>query len=354
LAAALENSRAYAEITSIKDRLVKEKSYLEQEIRDALDFEEIVGKSPALTHVLDQVKAVAPSDATVLILGETGTGKELIARAVHRLSSRAAGNFVKVNCAAIPTDYWRANCSAMRKGPLPVPLARRLAAWNWLTKARCCLMKLEKYLSNCSPSCCARCRIEFERLGGTRTIRVNVRILAATNRDLSEAVAKREFRSDLYYRLHVFPLHLPSLRERRDDIPLLVRYFVHKFARRMNKQIDSIPEEAMEALERWHWPGNIRELENFLERSVILTEGPTLRVPVGELCGLHDLGSKGGNSPLPSTLEELERHYILQVLQRVGWVISGSDGAAQMLGMKRTTLQSKMVRLGITREEFGC
>ena len=241
-----------------------------------------------------------------------------------------------------------------------MPLARRLAGWNWPTKAHCFLTKSEKYLSSCNPSCCAPCRAhEFERLGGTRTIKVNVRILAATNRDLSEAVAKREFRSDLYYRLHVFPLHLPPLRERREDIPLLVRYFVNKFARRMTKQIESIPEEAMEALERWHWPGNIRELENFLERSVILSQGSSLHVPVGELCGLNGTGmdssnGRAGNRGFPGTLEELERHYILQVLQQVGWIISGSTGAAAKLGMKRTTLQSKMLRLGITREEFGC
>lgn len=190
---------------------------------------------------------------------------------------------------------------------------------------------------------------EFERLGGTRTIRVNVRIIAATSRDLSDAVAKREFRSYLYYRLHVFPLHLPPLRERHEDIPLLVRYFVQKFARRMAKKNDALRVDAMETLERWHWPGNIRELENFLERSVILTEGTSLRVRVGELCNLN----ADGNRSIPGTLEELERQYTLQVLRQVGGVISGSDGAAARLGMKRTTLQSKMLRLGISKEDVN-
>jgi formate hydrogenlyase transcriptional activator len=360
VAVALDNSRAYSEIASLKDRLVKEKIYLEQEIRDALDFEEIVGMSSALTHVLDQVKTVAPSDATVLILGETGTGKELIARAVHRLSSRASGNFVKVNCAAIPTGLLESELFGHEKGAFTGAISQKVGRMELADKGTLLLDEVGEIPLELQPKLLRALQDhEFERLGGTRTIKVNVRILAATNRDLSEAVAKREFRSDLYYRLHVFPLHLPPLRERREDIPLLVRYFVSKFARRMNKQIESIPEEAMEALERWHWPGNIRELENFLERSVILTEGTTLRVPVGELCGLNGTGmdssnGRAGNRAFPSTLEELERQYILQVLQQAGWVISGSDGAAAMLGMKRTTLQSKMLRLGITREEFGC
>jgi formate hydrogenlyase transcriptional activator len=347
---ALENSRAYGEIASLKDRLVKEKFYLEQEIRDALDFEEIVGQSQALTQLLSQVKTVAPSDATVLILGETGTGKELIARAVHRRSSRAAGNFIKVNCAAIPTGLLESELFGHEKGAFTGAVSQKIGRLELADKGTLLLDEVGEISLELQPKLLRALQDhEFERLGGTRTIRVNVRIIAATNRDLSDAVAKREFRSDLYYRLHVFPLHLPSLRERHEDIPLLVRYFVQKFARRMAKKIDAIPVDAMEALKRWHWPGNIRELENFLERSVILTEGTSLRVPVGELCNLN----ADGNRSMPGTLEELERQYILQVLRQVGGVISGSDGAAAKLGMKRTTLQSKMLRLGISKEDVN-
>ena len=350
VAVALENSRAYGEIASLKDRLIKEKFYLEQEIRDALDFEEIVGQSQALAQLLSQVKTVAPSDATVLILGETGTGKELIARAVHRHSSRAAGNFIKVNCAAIPTGLLESELFGHEKGAFTGAVSQKIGRLELADKGTLLLDEVGEISLELQPKLLRALQDhEFERLGGTRTIRVNVRIIAATNRDLSDAVAKREFRSDLYYRLHVFPLHLPPLRERHEDIPLLVRYFVQKFARRMAKKIDAIPVDAMEALERWHWPGNIRELENFLERSVILTEGASLRVPVGELCNLN----ADGNRSIPGTLEELERHYILQVLRQVGGVISGPDGAAAKLGMKRTTLQSKMLRLGISKEDVN-
>ena len=341
VAVALDNSRAYGEIASLKDRLVKEKFYLEQEVRDALDFEEIVGQSSALTHVLDQVKTVAPSDATVLILGETGTGKELIARAVHRLSSRATGNFIKVNCAAIPTGLLESELFGHEKGAFTGAISQKIGRLELADKGTLLLDEVGEIPLELQPKLLRALQDhEFERLGGTRTIHVNVRIVAATNRDLSEAVAKREFRSDLYYRLHVFPLHLPPLRERREDIPLLVRYFVQKFARRMGKQIEAIPVEAMEALERWHWPGNIRELENFLERSVILTEGARLRVPIGELCNFNAMtidanGGRPGHRPFPGTLEELERQYILQVLRQADGVISGSDGAAARLGMKR-------------------
>jgi formate hydrogenlyase transcriptional activator len=350
VAVALENSRAYGEIASLKDRLIKEKFYLEQEIRDALDFEEIVGQSQALAQLLSQVKTVAPSDATVLILGETGTGKELIARAVHRHSSRAAGNFIKVNCAAIPTGLLESELFGHEKGAFTGAVSQKIGRLELADKGTLLLDEVGEISLELQPKLLRALQDhEFERLGGTRTIRVNVRIIAATNRDLSAAVAKREFRSDLYYRLHVFPLHLPPLRERREDIPLLVRYFVQKFARRMAKKIDAIPGDAMEALEQWHWPGNIRELENFLERSVILTAGTSLRVPVGELCNLN----ADGNRSIPGTLEELERQYILQVLRQVGGVISGSDGAAAKLGMKRTTLQSKMLRLSISKEDVN-
>jgi formate hydrogenlyase transcriptional activator len=351
IAFALENSRAYAEITSLKDRLLKEKKYLEEEIRDALDFEDIIGQSPALAQVLNQVKTVAPSDATVLILGETGTGKELVARAVHRLSNRGSGNFVKVNCAAIPTGLLESELFGHEKGAFTGAISQKIGRLELADKGTLLLDEVGEIPLELQPKLLRALQDqEFERLGGTRTIRVNVRIIAATNRDLSDAVAKHQFRSDLYYRLHVFPLLLPPLRERREDIPLLVRYFVQKFARRMNKHIDAIPEEAIEALERWRWPGNIRELENFLERSVILTDGPTLRVPIGELSSINGVHSKETRGAKHVTLEDLEREYILQVLRQTGGVISGSGGAAAKLGMKRTTLQSKMQRLGITKE----
>jgi formate hydrogenlyase transcriptional activator len=353
IAVALENSRAYADITSLKDWLLKEKKYLEEEIRDALDFEDIIGQSPALAQVLTQVRTVAPSDATVLILGETGTGKELVARAVHRLSHRANGNFVKVNCAAIPTGLLESELFGHEKGAFTGAISQKVGRLELADKGTLLLDEVGEIPLELQPKLLRALQDqEFERLGGTRTIKVNVRIIAATNRDLSDAVAKHQFRSDLYYRLHVFPLHLPPLRDRREDIPLLVRYFVQKFARRMNKHIDSIPSEAMDALERWQWPGNIRELENFLERSVILTGGTTLHIPVSELCSIngHNLLMGTTKATARGTLEDLEREYILQVLRQTGGVISGSGGAAAKLGMKRTTLQSKMQRLGITKE----
>src|SRR2546423_10217373 len=358
VAVALENSRAYGEIASLKDRLVKEKFYLEQEIRDALDFEEIVGQSPALTQLLSQVKTVAPSDATVLILGETGTGKELIARAVHRHSSRAAGNFIKVNCAAIPTGLLESELFGHEKGAFTGAVSQKIGRLELADKGTLLLDEVGEISLELQPKLLRVLQDqEFERLGGTRTIRVNVRVLAATNCDLSKAVANREFRSDLYYRLHVFPIRLPALRQRREDIPILVHYFVQKFARRMNKKIEKIPTETMQTLEQWGWPGNIRELENFMERSVILTEGETLRVPVGELVPASENSTPTAPAPemlgSHGTLEELERQYIVQVLRQSAGIIAGSRGAAARLGMKRTTLQSKMQRLGINKEEYA-
>ncbi len=349
VAIAVDNSRAYGQIATLKDKLAKEKVYLEQEIRDALNFEEIVGQSAILSRVLDQVKTVAPSSATVLVTGETGTGKELIARAIHRLSPRHDGNFVKLNCAAIPTGLLESELFGHEKGAFTGAISQKIGRLELADKGTLFLDEVGEIPLELQPKLLRVLQDhEFERLGSTRTIRVNVRLVAATNRELASAVTKREFRSDLYYRLHVFPVRMPALRERPGDIPLLVQYFVHKFARRMNKQIDTIPSEAMMALESWSWPGNIRELENFVERSVILSEGTVLRVPLAELRPLEaESGFRKG------TLEELEREYILQVLRQVGGVIAGSNGAAAKLGMKRTTLQSKMQRLGIEREEYG-
>ena len=360
IALAMDNSRTFGEIASQKDKLAKEKLYLEQEIRDVLNFEEIVGQSPALVHVLEQVKTVAPSDATVLILGETGTGKELIARAIHRRSLRHGGTFVKLNCAAIPTGLLESELFGHEKGAFTGAISQKFGRLELADKGTLLLDEVGEIPLELQPKLLRVLQDhEFERLGSTRTIRVNVRLLAATNRDLSQAVSRHEFRSDLFYRLNVFPIRMPALRQRAGDIPLLVRYFAQKFARRMNKQIDTISAEAMRALESWHWPGNIRELENFMERSVLLTENETLQVPIGELRRISDssritdldaLGSQTGL--VQGTLEELEREYILQVLRQSGGVIAGSRGAAVRLGMKRTTLQSKMQRLGITRTEF--
>jgi len=361
VAVALDNSRAYQEVSSLKDKLTKEKRYLEQELRDTLNFEEIVGQSPSLTRVLEQVKTVAPSEATVLILGETGTGKELIARAIHKLSNRTSSTFVKINCAAIPTGLLESELFGHEKGAFTGAISQKIGRLELADKGTLFLDEVGEIPVELQPKLLRVLQDhEFERLGGTRTIRVNVRLLAATNRDLSKAVAEHEFRADLFYRLHVFPIRLPAVRERPGDIPLLVNHFVQKFSRRMNKQIENVPEDAMRALEHWHWPGNIRELENFIERSVILTEGTSLRVPIGELFPPTDSppgqqrASRTVAAPAYATLEELEREYIVQMLRQSGGVIAGSNGAAARLGMKRTTLQSKIQRLAIRKEEYGC
>lgn len=359
IATAIENSRAYEEVSSLKDKLAKEKVYLEQEIREVLDFEQIVGTSPLLMQVLDQVKTVAHSDASVFILGETGTGKELIARAVHKLSPRANANFVKLNCAAIPTGLLESELFGHEKGAFTGAVSQKIGRLELADKGTLFLDEVGEIPLELQPKLLRVLQDqEFERLGGTRTIRVNTRIVSATNRDMQKAVANQQYRSDLYYRLHVFPIRVPTLRQRPEDIPILVHYFAQKFAARMGKKIENIPIEAMQALQQWHWPGNIRELENFLERSVILTNGPSLRVPIGELAGIeeHEAMEVQPGSPAISsqaTLEELERQYIVQVLRQSRGVVSGSHGAAARLGMKRTTLQSKMQRLEIRREEYA-
>jgi formate hydrogenlyase transcriptional activator len=296
----------------------------------------------------------------VLILGETGTGKELIARALHKLSPRSNANFVKLNCAAIPTGLLESELFGHEKGAFTGALTQKVGRLELADKGTLFLDEVGEIPLELQPKLLRVLQDqEFERLGGTRTIRVNVRILSATNRDMAKAVRAYEFRSDLYYRLHVFPIRLPSLRDRRGDIPLLVNFFVQKFARRMNKNIEVVPLEIMHALEQWEWPGNIRELENFMERSVILTNGPTLRVPVSELVAVADSqppGTQLGSGPAGTaqgTLEELERRYIVQVLRQSMGIVSGSHGAAARLGMKRTTLQSKMLRLGIGRDEYA-
>jgi formate hydrogenlyase transcriptional activator len=349
VAMAVDNARAYDEIAKLKDRLAKEKLYLEEELHSVHNFGEIVGNSPALRQVLKRVEIAAPSDATVLILGETGTGKELIARALHRLSSRHEGNFIKLNCAAIPTGLLESELFGHERGAFTGAISQKIGRLELADKGTIFLDEIGEIPAELQPKLLRVLQDhEFERLGGIRTIHVDVRLIAATNRDLKQAVDDHQFRSDLFYRLNVFPIHTPPLRERIGDIPLLVHYFVQKFARRMNKTIESIPTEIIRELERWHWPGNIRELENFIERSIILTQGPVFFAPMAELHVSSPEGSRSG-----TTLQDVEREYILLTLRESGGVIAGIHGAAARLGMKRTTLQSRMQKLGITREEYA-
>lgn len=346
VALAVENALAYQEITKLKDRLAKEKLYLEEEIQTAYNFDEVVGDSKPLKRLLKQVQTVAPTDSTVLILGETGSGKELIARALHNLGERKDRTFVKLNCAAIPTGLLESELFGHEKGAFTGAISTKIGRFELADRGTIFLdevgeiplelqVKLLRVLQE----------QEFERLGSTRTIRVDVRVVAATNRDLAKMVEEQQFRSDLYYRLNVFPVTVPPLRERVEDIPILVRHFVQKFGMRMKKRIETIPAEAMKTLQRYSWPGNIRELENFIERAVILTAGADLFVPISELKPHQPASGNGA----PTTLEEAEREHILKALRDTNWTIGGAAGAAARLGMKRTTLQSKMQKLGITR-----
>ncbi len=347
MAIALDNARAYREIAELRDKLAEEKLYLEDEIRSELNFEEIVGESASLKRTLAQAKTVATSDATVLVLGETGTGKELIARAIHRMSMRSKGSFIKVNCAAIPTGLLESELFGHERGAFTGAISQKVGRLELAHEGTLLLDEIGDISMDLQPKLLRVLQDhEFERLGGTRTIHVNVRLIAATNRDLAKSVAEREFRSDLYYRLNVFPIRVPPLRERTKDIPLLVRYFVQKFSRRMNRNIETIPAETMNALVGWDWPGNVRELENFIERSVILTEGSVLRVPLSELRPIYESENEG-------TLREFERDHIVHALRESGGVIAGPRGAAARLGLKRTTLQSRMQKLGISRQEYG-
>jgi formate hydrogenlyase transcriptional activator len=349
VAIAVENALAYKEIAALKNKLAEEKLYLEDEIRSELNFEEIIGESAPLKHVLKQVETVAPTDSTVLILGETGTGKELIARALHNLSQRRERTFVKINCAAIPTGLLESELFGHERGAFTGAIAQKLGRFELADKGTLFLDEVGDIPPELQPKLLRVLQEqEFERLGANRTIRIDVRLVVATNRDLAKLVDDKQFRSDLYYRLNVFPIQMPALRERREDIPLLVRYFVQKYGRRMNKRIESIFAEDMEALTRYHWPGNIRELENWIERAVIVSAGPVLRVPVGEL----KAAPGGAGAPVPvTTLQEAEREAILNALRETDWVLAGPRGAAQRLGMKRTTLQSRMRKLGIARPQ---
>ena len=338
-----EKMRAQEEL----ERKEREKLYLEEELNDHL-FEDIVGESTALRKVLKQVETVAPTNTTVLILGETGTGKELIARAIHQLSPRNSRSLIKLNCSAIPSGLLESELFGHEKGAFTGAVAQRIGRLELADGGTLFLDEVGDLPSELQPKLLrALQEHEFERLGGSRSISVDVRLVAATNRNLEQMVANREFRSDLYYRLRVFPITLPSLRDRRADIPLLVRYFVSKHARRMSKQIESIPLEVMKALTKWDWPGNVRELENFIERSVILSKGPNLRIPLNEL--VDPVKTRAAED---ATLESNDREHILGVLRQTKGVIAGAQGAAARLGLKRTTLNSKLKKLGIERSDY--
>src|SRR5881296_3629330 len=337
VAIALDNARAYREIADLTDKLAKEKLYLEDEIRTELHFEEIVGESAPLKRVLAQAKTVAPSDATTLILGETGTGKELIARAIHRMSSRKDASFIKLNCAAIPTGLLESELFGHERGAFTGAISQKIGRLELADQGSLFLDEVGDIPLEIQPKLLrALQEREFERLGSTRTKKVDVRLVAATNRDLEKMIETREFRSDLYYRLNVFPIRIPPLRERPEDIPLLVRHFTQKYARRMDRRIETIPSNTMNKLRRWHWPGNVRELENFIERAVILTRNSVLNVPVSELT----------DGPWPTAgiavSGSAERDQIVRVLKDTEGRVGGPNGAAARLGLKRTTLISRM------------
>jgi formate hydrogenlyase transcriptional activator len=346
VAIAVENALAFKEIAELKNKLAQEKLYLEDEIRSEMNFDEIIGESASLRAVLKQVETVAPTDSTVLITGETGTGKELIARAIHNLSPRRERTFVKVNCAAIPTGLLESELFGHERGAFTGAIAQRIGRFELADGGTIFLDEIGDIPLELQPKLLRVLQEqEFERLGSTHTTRVDIRLVAATNRNLAEMVAARTFRSDLYYRLRVFPILMPPLRDRQGDIPSLVRYFVEKHARRMNRKVETIPAETLEQLVHYPWPGNIRELENLIERAVIVSPGPVLRVPLGEL--------RSGTEALDEslTLRAAERDHILKALEATKWVLAGPRGAAMRLGMKRTTLQSKMRKLGIEKHK---
>ncbi len=342
VAIAVENALAYGKIAELTERLAQEKLYLEEEIRGEMDFEGIVGQSSALRHVLSLVETVAPSDSTVLLLGETGTGKELIARAVHDRSKRKDRTFVKLNCAAIPTGLLESELFGHERGAFTGAISQKVGRLELADQGSLFLDEVGDIPIEIQPKLLrALQEREFERLGSTRTKKVDVRLVAATNRDLEKMIEKREFREDLYYRLNVFPIRIPPLRERPEDIPLLVRYFTQKYSRRMEKQIDSIPTAAMKKLAAWHWPGNIRELENFIERSVILTHTSALQLPLGEIA------TNGKTPPATGSRDAHDRDEIMRILKETKGRVAGPQGAAARMDIKRTTLISRMKKLGI-------
>jgi len=346
VAVAVENSLAFQEIAALRDRMAAENVYLQEEIRTDHNFEDIIGEAESLKRVLEMVETVAPTESTVLISGETGTGKELIARAIHDRSARRERSLVKINCAAIPTGLLESELFGHERGAFTGAIAQRVGRFELAHGGTLFLDEIGDIPLELQPKLLRVLQEgEFERLGSTRTLQADVRLVAATNRNLGEMVGNGSFRRDLYYRLNVFPIALPPLRERRADIPHLVRYLAQRLARRMKKQIEIIPAETMEALCRYDWPGNVRELENLIERAVILTPGPVLRVPLAEL------RTERSQHPAPGTLEATEREAIVCALRETRWVIGGPEGAAARLGIKRSTLQSRMKKLGISRPQ---
>ena len=369
VAIAIENAWAFGEVSDLKNKLALEKLYLEDEIRSELNFEEIVGKSDALRRVLREVETVAPTDSTVLIYGETVTGKELIARAVHNLSSRQSNSFVKLNCAAIPTGLLESELFGHERGAFTGAISQRVGRFELAHRGTMFLDEIGEVPLELQPKLLRVLQErEFERLGSTRTLHADARLIAATNRDLEALVADQRFRSDLYYRLNVFPVRVPALRERPDDIPLLVRHFVQQFSRRMSKAIDTIPSDTMSMLLRYPWPGNIRELQNVIERAVIVTVGPVLKVPGDDLrlppagassiphgraAANHRANPDGDSRNMRAVLDDAERKQILAALEQTNWTVAGPDGAAVRLGMKRSTLQSRMQKLGVRISRTG-
>jgi len=374
VAIAIENALAFEEITRLKDRLAEEKLYLEEEFRSEMGFEQIIGSSPALRHVLQLVETVAPSDSTVLLLGETGTGKELIARAIHERSRRKGRTFVKLNCAAIPTGLLESELFGHEKGAFTGAISQKVGRMELADQGTLFLDEVGDIPSEIQPKLLRVLQErEFERLGSTHTRKVNLRLVAATNRDLEKMVADREFRNDLYYRLNVFPIRIPPLRDRREDIPLLVGYFVQKCAKQMQKRIEAVPVSVMKGLTAWDWPGNIRELENFIERAVILTRGKSLDAPLGELrkykrdepartsaSGTEDdiarivretVASLKGKSP-ESEHSKKQHDEIVRVLTECKGRVGGAGGAASRMGISRTTLISRIKRLGINPYDY--
>jgi len=376
IAIAVENALAYREISELKDKLAQEKLYLEEEIRSEMNFDQIVGDSPALRRVLELVETVAPSDSTVLLLGETGTGKELVARAIHDHSRRKDRTFVKLNCAAIPTGLLESELFGHEKGAFTGAISQKVGRLELADQGTLFLDEVGDVPLEIQPKLLrALQEREFERLGSTRTKRVDTRLVAATNRDLEQMIAEREFRRDLYYRLNVFPIRIPPLRERREDIPLLVSYFVQKYAGQMHKRIETIPAAAMKKLTEWDWPGNIRELQNFIERAVILTRGRALEAPLAELRGVRSdepprTAPPQGQDEIARIVKETinalndrksvadehaqkQREEIVRALTECKGRVGGEDGAAARLGLNRTTLLSRMKKLGLDPKRFS-
>jgi formate hydrogenlyase transcriptional activator len=357
IALAVENALAYREIRELKEQLSKEKLYLEDEIRTEMNFAQIIGNSASLRRVLKHVETVAPTDSTVLIYGDTGTGKELIARGIHDLSPRRSKPFVKLNCAAIPTGLLESELFGHEKGAFTGAIAQRFGRFEVADGGTIFLDEIgEIPLELQTKLLRVLQEREFERLGSSRTLRTDARLIAATNRDLEAMVAEQKFRSDLFFRLNVFPVHVPSLRERQGDIPLLVRHFTQQFSRRMKKVIETIPSAAMDALCRYHWPGNIRELQNVIERAVIISAGPALSIDVSDLkfpTTSHPEerttpANSQSNAALRDVLQETERQQIIKALKQSNWIVAGPNGAAARLGINRSTLQVRIRKLGIS------